>query len=98
MRVENCVSSKYEVLSGMPHGSMLGPLLFLCIVQCSISLFADDTKIFGNPCNSAHLIRNDLNSVQEWSNVGLATLNSDKFIVLHIGSKTHDRDITDNVE
>ena len=51
-----------EVTSGIPQGSVLGPLLFVMFindlpktVQCGIKLFADDTKVYvrsdipGNP-------------------------------------------------
>lgn len=53
-------SSDIHVLSGVPQGSHLGPILFLlfindinnCIEFCNISLYADDTKLY-HSCDDA---------------------------------------------
>jgi len=51
--VNRIMSSWSEVLSGIPHGSVLGPILFVILVNdlpyavTSITkIFADDTKLF----------------------------------------------------
>jgi len=53
VRVNGNFSDWFKVLSGVPQGSVLGPLLFIIHVQdlplCvknSIMLFADDTKLW----------------------------------------------------
>jgi len=65
------------VLSGVPRGSVLGPLLFLIFVNdlplwiCNsmILMFADDTKVSHKICNEndGALLQQDLDSLMEWS-------------------------------
>ena len=54
VRVNGKLSNWAAVLSGVPQGSVLGPLVFLLFVNelptwitNSIKLFADDAKIWG---------------------------------------------------
>ena len=51
--IGGCYSDMVPVTSGVPQGSVLGPLLFLMyvndlpeVVDCPIKLFADDTKLY----------------------------------------------------
>lgn len=74
-------------------GSVLGPLLFILYtsdlsdtVQSSTGFFADDTKVYRNPCSSDQLIQSDLRSIKRGSSDWLITLNRDKCTVLHISS------------
>ena len=60
-----------DVISGVPQGSVLGPILFLIYVNdipetvnCSIKMFADDTKLFRTvkTIDDCNILQNDLNT------------------------------------
>ena len=91
VKVGTSLSKKSEVTSGIPQGSILGPILFTIFINdlpdglknvCKI--FADDTKIYGNSKES-HTIQDDINKLQEWSNRWNLYFNVDKCKVMHIG-------------
>ena len=69
-------SSTIPVISGVPQGSVLGPLLFTMfvneipsIVSSPVLLFADDTKIFRVIRNREDYtaLQSDLDLLQKWS-------------------------------
>jgi hypothetical protein len=99
VRVGNQLSDPRAVLSGVPQGSVLGPILFLIFTAdltnslCSCSnMFADDTKLFTNPLINQELLQSDLNTVFEWSQHWLLTLNISKCHVLRLGYNNPKRD------
>lgn len=76
-----------NVESGVPQGSILGPLLFLLfindipsIVNSNIMLFADDTKIWReiNCSNDYIQLQNDIYKILEWCSMWHLHLNIDK--------------------
>jgi hypothetical protein len=97
-----------DVTSGVPQGSVLGPILFLiyvndmdCGLETNISKFADDTKIFNKISNTSdqEKVQKDLHKLTEWSSTWQMKFNADKCKVLHFGNnnKQHDYLIGDKV-
>ena len=76
--IENVFSSVSYVISGVPQGSVLGPVLFLvfindidviCLGQSSIKLFADDLKIYNivDISNPTVTLQLSLDQLAKWS-------------------------------
>lgn len=96
--VEGCLSSWVKVTSGVPQGSLLGPMLFILYVNdlprtvskgTSIALFADDAKCFRTlkSDNDYTMLQNDIDNLYDWSlNWGLS-YNLDKCVVMRISRK-----------
>jgi hypothetical protein len=96
VNINGKVSGWAEVKSGVPQGSVLGPLLFLIFINdiddgiiSKIWKFADDSKICNRVCNEAEAetIRGDLRKLFQWSEDWQMLFNIDKCIVLHMGSR-----------
>ena len=91
VRVGDSYSANAKVLSGIPQGSILGPILFTVYINdlphgisSSCKNFADDTKIF-DIANNYRLIQQDMKLLQTWSNKWLLYFNAEKCKVLHVG-------------
>ena len=77
--------SRSDVSIGVPHGSVLGPILFIIFINDiedggSVLKFADDTKLFckvGSDDNFAKL-RADLRKLCNWSEDWQMLFNLDK--------------------
>ena len=75
------------ILSGVPQGSVLGPLLFLvyindleCGIKSQIKFFADDTSLYSvvkDPVVSASELQHDLDIISEWANQWKMSFNPD---------------------
>ena len=85
------------VLSGVPQGSILGPLLFLLYINdlfptiqsSHILYFADDTKCFKliHKDQDAQQLQQDLDSLAKWSVDWNLFFNTNKFIHLSFNTR-----------
>ena len=85
-----------QVLSGVPQGSILGPLLFLLYINdlpmtitdpaTCIALYADDAKIYKaiNDIDDSTTLQEQLNNIQEWSETWKLRFNPDKCKMMRI--------------
>ena len=95
-----CVNGKLSpsapVTSGIPQGSVLGPVLFVLYindlpdaVNNEVFLFADDTKIYSKISNitDAESLQHDLDFLQSWSEKWLLSFHPEKCKVIRLGNK-----------
>ena len=104
--VINGKASKWiNVTSGVPQGSVLGPVLFLIYINDIdegvtgiISKFADDTKIANTVASNSQIkeLQNNLDRLSEWGQTWQMSFNVDKCKVLHIGYRNEKANYTLN--
>ena len=92
--VNGAISSPSDVKSGVPQGTVLGPILFLILindidktVSSKVSLFADDTRVMG-PVSQEEDVENlqkDLDKIYKWQSENNMLFNGKKFEMLRYG-------------
>ena len=91
--VDGKQSSLIDVVSGVPQGTVLGPLLFLLhindlpsVVSSKVRLFADDCLIYRNIKNKEDQIAllKDLNLLENWGNTWGMRFNAAKCNIMRV--------------
>ena len=88
VKIRNSNSTTLEVTSGIPQGSVLGPILFILYINditehinSKIVLFADDIKLYKtiqNNKNDTKQLQDDINKLYRWSEIWLLKFNTTK--------------------
>ena len=91
--VDGVASQPRDVLSGIPQGTCLGPILFLYYInditsgiESQMRLFADDALIY-RPINTAedhHILQRDLHKLEEWAKMWDMRFNPAKCYILSV--------------
>ena len=89
-----------KVTSGIPQGSVLGPLLFVIYINdlpdvvdkfTLVFLFADDTKLFRHIQSSADvlILQSDIQKLSAWSKKWLLRFHPDKCVAMNLGKREY---------
>ena len=92
--INGTYSRQAPVTSGIPQGSVLGPVLFILYINdlpvgitSSVKMFAVDTKLYNNSSKEqgTQTLQDDLEKLQDWSDLWLLKFHPDKCCILKLG-------------
>ena len=90
-----------KITSGVPQGSVLGPLLFVIYITDlpdgllnTFKMYADDSKVIAEveDTNSESKLQKDINKIKDWCDKWSMSLNGKKCKVMHFGKKNPEKD------
>ena len=94
--VEGAQSIRSEVISGVPQGSVLGPLPFLVMIgdinqgvtHSRVTSFADDTRVSKaiRTEEDIKVLQRDLEKIYTWASTNNMSFNNEKFEILRYGT------------
>jgi len=109
VKINSCFSDWANVVSGIPQGSILGPLLFIiyinelpniCESGSQLFLYADDAKIYHHIFSDRDKenLQSDLTRLTSWADNWLIKLNIDKCKKLSFGRLVNSTGRTDRTD
>lgn len=98
VEIKQCSSDARHVTSGVPQGSVLGPLLFLIYINdiseniprdVHVNLFADDCVIFKKVAsqNDHQSLQQSVTAISEWCRLWGMEINVQKTVLLRVTRK-----------
>ena len=96
--IEGETSDRAVVESGVPQGTVLGPLLFMChindlpdCVKSQVRLFADDCLLYrqSKTREDHNILQNDLKNLEDWALKWGMHFNATQFYVMSIKGKSN---------
>uniref|UniRef100_A0A914LP73 Reverse transcriptase domain-containing protein n=1 Tax=Meloidogyne incognita TaxID=6306 RepID=A0A914LP73_MELIC len=101
VRIEQDFYEEYPIYSGVPQGSVLGPLLFVIFINdlpehlpkgVNIKIYADDIKLYveHNNDNNRNKLKESLLIIEKWAKNNGLRISIDKCVCLYIG-KNNDK-------
>nr|CAD2197659.1 unnamed protein product [Meloidogyne enterolobii] len=110
VKIGNEFSSSFKTSSGVPQGSVLGPILFSIFIndlplglpnEISYKLYADDVKLYISHNNDAkrEILEESLKLILDWTSKNGLELSINKCSVLHIGKHNNKKEykLLDNI-
>lgn len=96
VKINEAMSESAPVTSGIPQGSVLGPILFVIYINdlpdvvdkdSHVYLFADDTKVFRQikSDNDRIILQKDIDNLLVWSSLWLLKFHPDKCVFMGVG-------------
>ena len=93
VRVGDFLSDEVKVMSGVPQGSVLGPLLFILYMiditdgleGIEVGSFADDTKDW--QISTFQFFQRELDKMYRWADANNAVFNGKKFVHIPFGDE-----------
>lgn len=91
IKMDSYLSKRFPVLSGVPQGSHLGPLLFAVlindivnVIKSNVLLYADDMKIYRDISSTSDclVLQSDMDRISEWCVLNKISLNIAKCKVI----------------
>ena len=101
VKISSVFSRWLEIVLGIPHGSILGPLLFnifindifYFLLETDICNFADDNTIYACDAifkNVCERLENDLHRISNWFHINSMDTNPSKFKLMFLGKNIPD--------